>query len=281
MLDRKPLEDAPPPPRPVSFFGRDMPVNLAQWCVALVRPSRAPIPRFPKSALAGIVIMLGAAGAAMFFLDVPAVEWARHLPRGMVGAFEQITNAGLSGWYLIPSGIIVLLLAALASPRLPRFTWAVLTALAARCGFFFLAVAVPGLVTTFFKHVLGRARPYIEPPGHPFTFIGLNLDSNYESLPSGHGTTAASVAVAIGALFPRMRWVMWLYVLIIMFSRIVLMAHHVSDVLAGALVGTLFAALVRRWFAARRLVFSPRDFMPYPGPSLRRIGIALRRAFSS
>lgn len=277
----KPLDNAPPPPRPDSLSGRDLPVNLAQWCLALARPARAPIPPFPKSAMAGIVIMLGAAVAAMFLLDAPAVVWAHHLPRGMVGAFEQITNAGLSGWYLISSGVIVLLLAALASPGLPRLTGGVLTALAARCGFFFLAIAVPGLVTTFFKHVLGRARPYIEPPGHPFTFIGFSLDSNYASLPSGHGTTAASVAVAIGALFPRIRWIMWLYVLIIMFSRIVLMSHHPSDVLAGALVGTLFAALVRRWFAARRLVFSPRDLAPYPGPSLRRIGAAVRRVFSS
>jgi membrane-associated phospholipid phosphatase len=280
MLDRKPLDEAPPP-RPPLLFLRDMPLNLAQWCAALVRPSRAPIPPFPKSAIAAIVVMLGAVVAAMFFLDVPAVEWARRLPRGVIDPFEQITNAGLSGWYLVPSGVIVLALAALVSPALPRLTWGVLTALAARCGFFFLAVAAPGLVTTLFKHLLGRARPYIEPAGHPFTFIGLNLDSNYESLPSGHATTAASVAVAIGALFPRARWILWLYALVIMFSRIVLMSHHVSDVLAGALVGTLFVVLVRRWFAARRLVFSPRDFAPFPGPSLRRIGAALRRAFTS
>jgi len=59
------------------------------------------------------------------------------------------------------------------------------------------------------------------------------------------------------------------------------MSHHPSDVIAGALVGTLFAALVRRWFAARRLVFSPRDFSPYPGPSLRRIRAAMKPIFSS
>jgi undecaprenyl-diphosphatase len=271
----KPLEDAR---MPGSLSGRDVPLNLAQWCLALMRPPRASTPPFSNSAYAAIVVMLGAMLAAMFFLDVPAVVWARDLPRGLVEVFEQITNAGLSGWYLIPSAVIVLLLAALASLNLPRLPRGVLTALAARFGFFFLAVAVPGLVTTLIKHLLGRARPYMEPAGHPFTFVPFNLDSNYASLPSGHGTTAASVAFAIGALWPRTRPLMWLYVLTIMFSRIVLMSHHPSDVIAGALVGTAFAALVRRWFAARRLVFSPGTLAAYPGPSLRRIGEAIRQA---
>ena len=273
----KPLKDAR---MSASLLGRDAPLNLAQWCLALARPPRAPTPPFPTSAYAAIVAMLGAVIAAMFFLDVPAVEWARDLPRGLVDVFEQITNAGLSGWYLIPSAVVVLLLAALASPTLPRLTWGVLTALAARFGFFFLAVAVPGLVTTLIKHLLGRARPYMEPAGHSFTFVPLNLDSNYASLPSGHGTTSASVAFALGALWPRTRPFMWLYVLTIMFSRIVLMSHHPSDVIAGALVGMVFAALVRRWFAARRLVFSPRTLAAYPGPSLRRIRIAMKHVFT-
>ena len=53
---------------------------------------------------------------------------------------------------------------------------------------------------------------------------------------------------------------MWLYALVIMFSRVVVLAHHPSDVIAGALVGAVGAALVRRWFAARRLVFSGEPF---------------------
>jgi undecaprenyl-diphosphatase len=273
----KPLKDARVSASP---SGRDVPLNLLQWCLALARSPRASTPPFPKSAYAGIVVMLGAVIFAMFFLDVPAVAWAHDLPRGLVEVFEQITNAGLSGWYLIPSAVMVLLLAALASPTLPRLPWGVLTALAARFGFFFLAVGVPGLVTTLIKHTLGRARPYMEPSGHPFTFIPFNLDSNYASLPSGHGTTSASVAFAIGALWPRTRPLMGLYVLTIMFSRIVLMSHHPSDVIAGVLVGTLFAALVRRWFATRCLVFSPRTLAAHPGPSLRRIRMAMKHVFS-
>jgi membrane-associated phospholipid phosphatase len=70
---------------------------------------------------------------------------------------------------------------------------------------------------------------------------------------------------------------MWLYALVIMLSRVVVLAHHPSDVVAGALVGTVGAALVRRWFAARRLVFSA-NLSVFPGPSLRRIGAALVQA---
>jgi undecaprenyl-diphosphatase len=66
-----------------------------------------------------------------------------------------------------------------------------------------------------------------------------------------------------------------------MLSRNVLLSHHPSDVIAGVLVGTLFAALVRRWFAARCLVFSPRTLAAYPGPSLRRIRMAMKHVFSS
>jgi undecaprenyl-diphosphatase len=60
-----------------------------------------------------------------------------------------------------------------------------------------------------------------------------------------------------------------------MFSRVVVMAHHPSDVVAGVVVGAVGAALTRRFFAARRLLFRARDLKPYPAPSLRRIGHAL------
>jgi membrane-associated phospholipid phosphatase len=80
----------------------------------------------------------------------------------------------------------------------------------------------------------------------------------YASMPSGHATTVAAAAIAIGPLWPRVRPLMWLYALLIMFSRVVIVAHHPSDVLAGALVGAAGALVLRRFFAARRLAFSPK-----------------------
>jgi membrane-associated phospholipid phosphatase len=64
---------------------------------------------------------------------------------------------------------------------------------------------------------------------------------------------------------------MWLYALIIMFSRVVINVHHPSDVLAGALVGILGALTVRRWFAARRLAFFANDLRPYASLSWKRL----------
>ena len=250
--------------------------NLRQWCRAVARAPRVQLPPVAKTAVIAIAVALPLIVAAMFSVDRAAVDWARHLPPGIVAAFEDITNFGLSSWFLVPFGLIVLCLAAVLSPALPRAAQGVIGALAARFGYLFLAIAVPGLFVTIVKRMIGRARPYRDIHGDPFTYKPFIWRPDYASMPSGHSTTAASAAFAIGAIWPRSRPFMWLYALLIMMSRVVLTAHHPSDVIAGALVGAVGAGLVRRHFAARRLVFSARDLARLPGPSLRRLAAAMR-----
>jgi undecaprenyl-diphosphatase len=64
-----------------------------------------------------------------------------------------------------------------------------------------------------------------------------------------------------------------------MFSRVVVLEHHPSDVLAGALVGAIGADMVRRWFAARRLLFSASNLKASPGPSFSQIRQAIVEIF--
>ena len=255
--------------------------NFALAVVALARPPRAKLPAPPRGAVAAVLFTCMAIIASMFLLDRTASDWARHLPGWFIEAFEQITDFGLSGWFLYPLGVILLGLAAVASPASPRLAQGVFAALGARFGFLFVAIAAPGLFTTIVKRLIGRARPYVGGYDNPFLYKPFIWQPAYASMPSGHATTAAAAAVAIGAVWPRARPLMWLYALTIMFSRVVVVAHHPSDVLAGALVGAVGVLLLRRLFAARRLAFSPRDLRPYPWPSWRRLKAAARRRDAS
>jgi membrane-associated phospholipid phosphatase len=254
--------------------------NLQRWCLFVAVPPPAKMLRPHIPAIAAAVATIAAVVLAMFAFDTRASAWALNEPRWFRDFFEKITDFGLSGWLLIPSAFIVLCLAALITPRLSRVTQGVLTALAARFGFLFLAVGVPGLFVTIVKRMIGRARPYVGVFDHPFDYRPFIWRPEYSSLPSGHATTAVAAAIAIGLLWPRTRPVMWIYAFTIMASRVFVLAHHPSDVIAGALTGAVGAFLLRRWFAARRLVFCPRDLSAHPGPSLRRIKAALHQAFS-
>jgi membrane-associated phospholipid phosphatase len=250
--------------------------NIVRWCGILLQPPRAHVPRPAPSTLAAIVLTLIVTVASMFFLDVAASDWARALPVRFTDIFEQITDFGLSGWFLFPIGFVLLCLAAATTRVLSMRTQSLLAMLSVRFGFLFLAIGLPGLFVTIVKRLIGRARPYVGNHDDPFAYMPFIWQPEYASMPSGHATTAASAAIAIGALWPRARGVMWIYAIMIMFSRVVVLAHHPSDVIAGGLVGVVGAELVRRWFATRRLLFSANDLGAFPWPPFKRVGSAAR-----
>jgi membrane-associated phospholipid phosphatase len=250
--------------------------NFRQWCCVLGRAARTRLPPPPAGAYAAIIVLVVAAVACMVLIDTAASAWARTLPQWFEDIFERITDLGLSGWFLFPFGFILLCLAAVTSPRLTPLTQGVLAMLTVRFGFLFLAIGLPGLFVTIVKRLIGRARPYVGSPDNPFVYRPFVWAPEYASMPSGHATTAASAAIAIGALWPASRAVMWFYALVIMFSRVVVLAHHPSDVIAGALVGALGALWLRRAFAARGLLFSAIDLRAFPGPSSQQVKAALR-----
>ena len=74
--------------------------------------------------------------------------------------------------------------------------------LTVRFGFLFLAIGLPGLFVTIVKRLIGRARPYVGSHDDPFIYMPFVWAPEYASMPSGHATTAASAAIAIGAMWP-------------------------------------------------------------------------------
>jgi undecaprenyl-diphosphatase len=214
----------------------------------------------------------------MVWIDAGAVDVAKRLPQPLVTFFDWLTDFGKSVRLLVPIALLLAAIAVVDSPALARMSRGVLAALAVRLGFLFAAVALPGLVFTILKRLIGRARPLVEGGAAPFVYHPLGWSVEYASFPSGHATDAFAIATAVGALWPRTRPMMWTYAVLIALSRIVLTAHFPSDVIAGAVVGTMGALIVRDWFAARGLAFSLASdgtVRPFPGPSWARIkGVA-------
>lgn len=158
---------------------------------------------------------------------------------------------------------------------------ALLLGLGTRIEFVFLSVALSVLVGEILKYLIGRGRPFVGGTANPFNFVPFDGTAAHASLPSGHAVTAFALAFAISALWPRLRVFMFTYAIVIMLTRLVLLAHHPSDVVAGALVGTVGAMAVRYWFAARKLAFAIRSdgtIVALPGASSDRFKRVARRA---
>jgi undecaprenyl-diphosphatase len=259
---------------------RQLDANVRGALATLLRPPRSPMqwPTFGSLALATVVAVAAIYGT-MLALDLPLLNAARRLPAAVIDAFNEFTDFGKSGWFLWPTGLLLLTLALLDSPALPRAARGTLAAFAVRLGFVFTAVAVPGLFVAIVKRLIGRARPFVVGED-VWAYLPFAWRVDYASLPSGHATTAFSALVAIGALYPPARALMWTYAVAIAASRVIVSTHHPSDVLAGAIVGAIGALLVRQWFAARRLGFwiaADGSVQPMPGPSWRRIVKAVAR----
>ena len=71
---------------------------------------------------------------------------------------------------------------------------------------------------------------------------------NKYSFPSHHSLRAFLIATVIGAYYPYLLLFLFLAAVIISFSRIYLLKHYPSDVLAGALLGILTANVSLRLF---------------------------------
>lgn len=240
--------------------------------------ARKPRHAFPTSALlhvaVGTLAVTAVIGTTMVMVDAPAIPGVGHLPLWLIAWFDRVTDLGRSSWFLTPIALVLLSMAALASPTLSVTSQRVLAAIAIRLGFLFSAIALPGLVVTVLKRLVGRARPLVGGGVDPFLYLPFGWNVEYASLPSGHATDAFAAAMAIGALWPKVRPWMWTYAIIIAASRVVLTAHFPSDVLAGAAIGVAGVLLVRAWFASRGLAFAwdPRGAIRrLPGPSLARM----------
>jgi undecaprenyl-diphosphatase len=102
-----------------------------------------------------------------------------------------------------------------------------------------VAAALSVLLFGWLKRLTGRRRPcQIEP--HCWATL---LPPDQFSFPSGHTMTAFAVAIPLALFYPSLMIGLFFCALSIAVSRILLGMHFLSDVVAGALIGTALGYL--------------------------------------
>lgn len=170
-----------------------------------------------------------------FYLDRSIVVWCHeHLNQQEKDIFLFITQFGESTFYLVGFALGTLLF---------RFYWKH-PVWSNRSLFLFAAVAVSGILADIVKVIAGRHRPSELFEHGTYGFDFFHIDRAMTSFPSGHTTTAFALAIALTYLWPKFSTVAWIAAITIGISRIAIGAHYPSDVLAGALTGTLSVYLI-------------------------------------
>jgi len=245
--------------------------NYAVQLVTLVRLSATQLVRAPTHARRLVaarrlgrdaLLLVGGSGvlvvALMFGFD--AIEIALVPPRGSPDVWwaRALTDFGKDA-YVLWALFAALVLTLLALPLLHGTSRARLLRFGTHLEYVFVAVLCANLVTELLKYAIGRGRPFVGGKANAFNFMPFAGNEAYFSLPSAHAVTAFALAFAVGAIWPRMRLIMFAYAVLIAATRLALLAHHPSDVVAGAAIGILASLAVRYWFAVRRLGFAIRN----------------------
>jgi undecaprenyl-diphosphatase len=233
---------------------------LRGWLTQVLRPPSQPGQaaawlRLSRQALLLTAILGAAIVVLLFELDAREIAWMPPRGSASVWPFRIVTDFGRDN-YVLGSLAALLILTAIIAPTLRKGVRARLLDLANRLQFMLFAVLLSVLAGEMIKWAAGRGRPFVGGKANAFNFTPFVATEAHASFPSAHAITAVALAFAVSALWPRARLAMIAYAMLIIASRLVLLAHHPSDVVAGALIGGLGAMLARYWFAARGVCFA-------------------------
>ena len=120
---------------------------------------------------------------------------------------------------------------------------------AAKIFFAVLTCELTGLTATILRVLFGRTRPLAHVPQG---FYGVWHDGHwiigkfeFSAFPSGHAATAAGLAAAAWLVHRGWGMVAMIYAAAVMWSRIALQCHHLSDVAASTLLSIPLAIMLK------------------------------------
>jgi PAP2 superfamily. len=180
---------------------------------------------------------------AYFYWDLPLTIYCKGLGRSVLDIAEIVTTWGESRWYYMILVPVFIYSWFLTKNKL----WS------NRILFLLISLSASGLINLLVKWIAGRNRPinFFNIGQFGFNFFGVGYEMT--SFPSGHTVTAFSLAAAVSILFPRTGIVAFVIAISIGMTRIILMSHYLSDVIAGAGIGILSTIIVKYYFDQRKI----------------------------
>jgi len=188
--------------------------------------------------------------ASYCFWDISLANYCRKLDSSVINAADIITGLGKSTWYIVVSAVLFLFF---------RFIYKNML-YAMRSLFVLLSVSLSGIFIDLLKWIGGRSRPVeLFAHGH-YGFDYFRTSYEFTSFPSGHAQTAFAMAAALTLLFPRWGIPLFLTAGAVAVSRIILTAHYLSDVIAGAGIGILFTMAIKKYFDRKKIELDGKSF---------------------
>jgi membrane-associated phospholipid phosphatase len=171
-----------------------------------------------------------------FFIDLHVARYAIANDESFSPIFDTLSHGADSTYWLVGFGLLWLFY---------RF-YKKHEHKAKEAGFMFIAIVTTGLSVNIIKMIFGKARPILLKREEIFGFEWFVSPSayNYHSFPSGHTTTSFSIATVLTLMFPRYAVAFYIYATTMALSRVLNWNHYVSDVIAGAMFGTIVTLLL-------------------------------------
>jgi len=251
----------------VSLLRRAMGMRRAAMGRMMRRVSTARA-KTPKAGIERPANMSSVAGRATLFvtslaasvalIDPAVLYFARNASPGLISAFEAITGLGRSWWILWPTAAAIAALAVLLRQERSRKLSAAYQYAIGLLALIFASVAVTSLIVNALKLAIGRARPKLFDTLGAVEFSPFSGSSDFASFPSGHAANIFALAVALGFVLPRGRYLLLAFASAVAASRFMTAKHYLTDVIAGAAIGWLVALAIQRWFELRGILFARR-----------------------
>ena len=112
----------------------------------------------------------------------------------------------------------------------------VLKVIQLRLGLLLGVIISSGVIANIIKFTVGRPRPAIFLTTGNYLPVGFSWSDLFHSFPSGHATTEASIVLCLCWFFPKLKYVLLPLGIVWLSTSVLILAHWVSDVIAGILL---------------------------------------------